>query len=160
MSRLFADYQVARFNELYYQKRASSVRKRATFFKIVSALAASAALTGLLSGSFFGTLALQILTAAAAICSAIGPYLGWDNKVSQLERAALGHAIATDRIRKLLKDLKLTELTESHEARETEITAFRDSLTALDEAPNDAVRTDCWKAVEKELPAEQAWSII
>lgn len=160
MTRLFTAYQVERFNELYYQKRASQVRKQAMWAKVASALAASAALTSLLAGSPLGTTILQLLTAIAAISAAIGPLLGWDSKVSQLERAMLGHAIAKDRLRNLLRDLKLSELTEAHQAREAEIVALRDALTAFDEPPNQSVRDTCWKQVEKDLPSDQAWSLI
>jgi hypothetical protein len=159
MQRLFADLQVERFNQLYYQKRSESVKRWIICANVIAALAASVALTGLLKGVGGGWL-LQTLMGTAAVSAAIGPVLGLETKYSALERAALGHGIAKDRLRGLLRDLKLSEISEGHEAREAEICAFRDALGALDEAPHDSVRRSCWEEVERELPADKAWTII
>ena len=159
MERLFTDLQVARFNQLYYQARAKSVKRMITGANIIAALAASAAFTGLLREVGTAWL-LQLLMLLAAIFAAIGPVLGLEDRYSRLERAGLGHAIAKDRIWSLLRDLKLSELDETHEAREREINAFRDALSALDEDPHDSVRRSCWEKVEQELPADKAWTII
>jgi tRNA A-37 threonylcarbamoyl transferase component Bud32 len=86
--------------------------------------------------------------------------LGLEEKYSQFERAALGHTIAKDRIWCLLRDLKLSDIEDSHEAREREINAFRDALSALDEEPHDSVKRACWEEVERELPSDKAWTII
>ena len=161
MQRLFTDLQVERFNQLYYQKRAKSTKRLITLANIVAALAASAALTGLLrNGQGPWLLMFQGLMAVAAISAAIGPVLGLEEKYSQLERAALGHAVTKDRIWCLLRDLKLADINDSHEAREGEIDAFRDALSALDEEPHDSVRRACWEEVEHELPADKAWTIV
>lgn len=159
MERLFSDLQVARFNQLYYQARAKSVRRMITGANIIAALAASAAFTGLLRATGT-TWLLQSLTLLAAISAAIGPVLGLEDKCARLEQAALGHAIAMDRTRSLLRDLKLSELDDTHEAREREINAFGDGLSALDEEPHDSVIRSCWEKVEQELPADKAWTII
>jgi hypothetical protein len=129
-----------------------------TAANVLAALAASAAFTGLLRE--LGTVWLQSLMALAAIFAAIGPVLGLEDKYSRLERAGLGHAIAKDRIWSLLRDLKVSELDETHEAREREINAFRDAFSALDEEPHDSVRRSCWEKVEQELPADKAWTIV
>ncbi|HTS77964.1 MAG TPA: hypothetical protein VMG40_17255 [Bryobacteraceae bacterium] len=159
MERLFTDLQVARFNQLYYQTRSKSVRGWMKRANVIAALSASAAFTGMLKNG--GPLwLLQGFTIVAAISAAVGPVLGLEDKYAQLERASLGHAIAKDRIWSLLRDLKVSELTDSHEAREREIAAFREALSALDEEPHDSVRTKCWEQVERELPADKAWTII
>lgn len=161
MERLFTDLQVERFNQLYYQRRARTIKAFITLSNVIAALAASAALTGLLKGgNAVLPIVLQILMGVAAISAAVSPVLGLEARFSQLERAALGHGIARDRIWSLLRDLKLSDLEESHEAREREIAAFRDVLSALDEEPHDSVRKSCWEEVERELPADKAWTII
>jgi hypothetical protein len=161
MERLFTDLQVERFNQLYYQKRAKSTKTFITFANVVAVLAASAAFTGLLKGgNGVSQFVLQGLMIIAAISAAVVPVLGIESKFSQLERAALGHAIAKDRLWSLLRDLKISEIDESHEAREKEIGAFRDALSVLDEEPHDNVRRSCWDEVKRELPAEKAWTII
>jgi hypothetical protein len=159
MERLFTDLQVARFNQLYYQARAKSVKRLITAANVIAALAASAAFTGLLRQGGTAWL-LQLLMVVAALFAAINPVLGLEDKYSGLERAGLGHAIARDRIWNLLRDLKLSELDDAHEAREREINAFRDALSALDEEPHDSVRRSCWDEVERELPADKAWTLI
>lgn len=161
MERLFTDLQVERFNQLYYQTRAKTTKALITFANVIAVLAASAAFTGLLKGgNGISQFVLQVLMVIAAISAAIVPVLGLESKFSQLERAALGHAIAKDRLWSLLRDLKLSDIDDSHEVREKEITAFRDALSALDEEPHDAVRRSCWEEVKRELPAEKAWTII
>ena len=161
MQRLFTDLQVERFNQLYYQKRAKTTKFRITSANVIAAIAASAAFTGLLkSGPGLSLLVFQGLMLVAAISAAIGPVLGLEEKYAQLERAVLGHAILKDRVWCLLRDLKLSEIDDSHEAREREIAAFRDALSALDEEPHDSVRRDCWEEVERELPADRAWTIV
>lgn len=161
MERLFIDLQRERFNQLNYQTRSSSVKRMSTWSNVIAALAASAALTGLLTGAGgIGPRVMQVLVGLAAISAAIGPVLGLENKASQLERAALGHAIVKDRLWSLLRDLKLSDIDDTHEARIGEIAAFSDALTALDEEPHESVKRSCWATVERELPAEQAWSII
>jgi hypothetical protein len=159
MERLFTDLQVSRFNQLYYQTRAKSVKRLITSANIIAALAASVAFTSLLRAGGTDWL-LQPLMVLAAIFAAISPVLGLEDKYSRLERAGLGHAIAKDRIWSLLRDLKLSEIDDTHEARAHEINAFRDALSALDEEPHDSVRRSCWEEVERELPAEKAWTII
>ena len=159
MEHLFTDLQVEEFNHRYYQARGKTVKRLITLANVVAALSASAVLVGLLK-QYGGEPILLLLTGVAAISSAIGPVLGLEVKYSRLEQAALCHAIAKDRIWSLLRDLKLSDLDDTHEAREREIAAFRDSLTALDEAPHDSVRRSCWAAVEREIPADKAWTII
>jgi len=159
MERLFTDLQVERFNQLYYQSRADSAKFWITVTNVTAALAASAAFTGLLKSSGHAGL-LTALTAIAAVSAAVSPVLGLEDKYSRLERAAMGHTIAKDRIWALLRDLKVSELDESHEARENEISAFRDSLSTLDGKPRDSLRRKCWETVEAELPADKAWTII
>ena len=159
MARLFTDLQIARFNQLYYQARAKSTKRAIMASNILAALSASVAFTQLLRNS--GTLLpLQILTLVAAISAAVVPVLSLEDKYSALERAALGHTIAKDRIWALLRDLKLNEIDEGHEAREREINAFRDALSALDEDPHNSLRRKCWEEVERELPADKAWTIV
>ena len=161
MERLFTDLQVERLNQLYYQKRAKKIKTRITWANAIAALAASAAFTGLLGGAGgFWTIILKALMIVAAIAAAIGPVLGLETKFAQLERAALGHAIAKDRLWCLLRDLKLSEIGDTHEAREREINAFRDALSPLDEAPHESLVRSCWEEVERELPADKAWTII
>ncbi len=119
MERLFTDLQVERFNQLYYQTRARKTKSLITFANVVAALAASAAFTGFFRGSAgLWQFTLQSLMVIAAISAAVGPVLGLESKFSQLERAALGHAIAKDRIWSLLRDLKVSEIDDTHEARE------------------------------------------
>lgn len=96
----------------------------------------------------------------AALCAAVGPVLGLEEKSSRLDQAALGHAIAKDRIWSLLRDLKLSDINDTHEARGAEITALGDALTALDEESHDSLRRSCWEETQRELPAEKAWTII
>jgi len=162
MSRLFSDLQVARYNELYYQRRAAIFRRWLLAGNVVSALAASAVLANLLSGaeSSWGPIAWSLLTGLAAISAAVGPVFGLGTKASQLDKAALGHGIVKDGIRRLLKDLKLSELQESHLARNQEIEAFRSALAALDESPSDRMRNRCWEDTMSEMPSKQAWSLV
>src|ERR1700735_5672235 len=125
MERLFTDLQVAYFNQLYYQSRAKSVKRMIRWANVVAALSASVALTTLLkdAGAVGFLVGLMVL---AAISAAVAPVLGLEDKYAQLEKAALGHTIVKDRLRGLLRDLKLSDLNESFEAREHEIASFCD----------------------------------
>lgn len=159
MERLFTDLQVERFNQLYYQTRAKTLKHLIKSLHVIAVLSASAAFTELLRNS--GALwLLQGLMIVAAISAAIGPVLGLEDKYSRLEQAALGHAIAKDRMWSLLRDLKLSDIEDAHEAREREIGDFRAALSALDEKSHDSVRRSCWEEVERELPADKAWTIV
>lgn len=161
MCRLFQDLQVARFNQIYYQERAASLRRLTASAGIVSALAASSAFVSILKGSGLGGSAMWlILTAAAAVCSAVVPVLHLDERASRLEQAALGHGLIRDRLFALLRDLKLAEFDEGHAARIREIDAFCDGLSALNEKPVESVLQRSWQQALREYPAEQAWTII
>jgi hypothetical protein len=162
LTRLFRELQIARFNELYYQRRADWFRHLTTAANIVSALAASAVLAKLLANSQlfgWGPAAWQILAFVAAI-SAVAPVLGFETKGSQMEKAALGHAILKDRLARLLSDLKSSELGESHIARSQEIESFASALAALDEAPAQRLVEKCWERALQEFPSDQAWNIV
>lgn len=164
MTRLFSELQIARFNELYYQRRAAWFRRLATGANIISALAASAVLASLLASDSklfgWGPVVWKILTGVAAASAAIGPILGLDIKASQMEKATLGHSILKDRLHRLLSDLKLSDLEESHHARDKEIDAFRSALADLDEAPSEKLREECWKRTLEEYPSERAWTLV
>ncbi len=163
MSRLFRQLQEVRFNELYYQTRSSWLRHWSITSNIVAALSASAALAGLLKNNDpmgWGPIVWQGLTLLAALSAAIGPVLGWENRAARLEKAALGYSIVRDRIRRLLHDLKLSELDESHLAREMEIEGFRGALAALDEPPSERTRRKCWDRTLEELPSDKAWTLV
>lgn len=161
MEHLFTDLQISRFNQLYYQTMADRQKRFIKASNIVAALAASAALAGLLRDrGGAGLLVFQILMGIAAVSAAVSPILGLEDKYPQFSRAAMGHAIAKDRIWALLRDLKVSDFDETHAAREREINAFRDALVVLDERANRSVKESCWSQVERELPAEKAWSII
>lgn len=162
MTRLFSEYQVARFNELYYQRRSNWLRRWTTGASIVSAVAASAVLASLLKDGFgLGPSVWQVVTGLAAASAAIGPILGWEGKASQLEKAALGYGFVRDRLRHLLNDLKLSELDDTHVARAGEIRALVTALTALDETASSArLKEICWKQTMDELPSEQAWNLV
>jgi hypothetical protein len=164
MTRLFRDLQVARFNELYYQRRAHLFRFWATGANVISALAASAVLASLLASDNklfgWGPIVWKMLTGVAAASAAIGPILGLEIKASQMEKAALGHSILKDRIRRLLSDLKGSDLHESFIARDKEIDAFASALAALDEAPSEKLREKCWNETLEEYPSEKAWTLV
>ena len=160
MTRLFSDLQIARFNEVYYQKRATTMRRFSNGANIVAAISSSAVLVGLFSTVPFGVLALKLMTGVAALTAAIGPVLNWSSSASQFEKAALGHGIIRDRLRSILNDLKLNDLEDSHLARRTEISSFSSALTALDEPARDSLRESAWKQVMEELPSERAWDLV
>jgi hypothetical protein len=164
MVRLFRELQIARFSELYYQRRAEWFRGWATGADIISAVAASAVLANLLAsnGRLFGwgPVVWQALTGIAAASAAIGPVLGLGAKASQMEKAALGQSILKDRLRRLLSDLKSSALEESHLARDKEIDAFGTALSALDEAPSEKLAEKCWKRTLEEYPPEKAWTLV
>ena len=165
MARLFGDLQTARFNELYYQKRAAFFRKWAKRANVVSALAASLVLANLLIGPGnplfgLGPLIWQTLTGLAALSAAIGPVLGLWDKASQMDKAALGHSIVKERIRQLLVELKLSDLQDSHLGRDQEIDAVRSALAPLDEPPSEKLRETCWEKTLEELPSDKAWSVV
>jgi len=164
MTRLFSELQAARFNELYYQRRGEWFRKLATGANIISALAASAVLASLLTGNSnlwgLGPIVWKILTGIAAAAAAIGPILGLDAKASQMDRAALGHSILRNRLRILLSDLKLSDLEDSHIGRDQEIQALGSALAALDEAPSEKLRDECWKQTLEDYPSDSAWNIV
>lgn len=158
MTRAFSDYQVARFNELYYQRRAAGTRTLITLANVLSALSASAVLASLLKDGFgLGPLVWQALTGLAA-CSALVPVIGFEAKATQFERAELGYGLVRARLRDLLRDLKLADLDETHFAREREIAAVRDSLAALDAEPTKRQLSEqCWRQTLEEIPSESAW---
>jgi hypothetical protein len=161
MTRLFLELQIARFNELYYQRRSRWMRRWAVGANIVAAISASAVLASLLKDGFgYGPALWQVLTGIAALSAAIGPTLGWETQASQLEKAALGHSILRERIRRLLNDLKLSSLDASHEARDEEIDAVRLALTPLDEPPHERLKEKCWRQTLREFPSEQAWTLV
>jgi hypothetical protein len=165
MTRLFGELQTARFNELYYQTRASHFKRIGRWSSIVSALAASAVLANLLHDQSqllgFGPAVWKALTLLAALAAAIGPTLGVGDKAAQMEKAALGHSIVKDRTRRLLTDLKMSpDLTAAHECRDTEIEALRQALAALDEPGNTKTRNRCWDKTLEELPSDQAWNLV
>ena len=161
MTRLFSELQIARFNELYYQRRSRWKRGWAIGANILAVISASAVLASLLKDGFgYGPAVWQILTGVAAVSAAIGPALGWEIQIAQMEKAALGHSIIKERIRKLLNDLKLSDLDASHEARDDEIDAVRLALTPLDEPPRERLKEKCWLQTLRELPSEQAWALV
>jgi ABC-type multidrug transport system fused ATPase/permease subunit len=161
MERLFTDLQRERLNVLYYQARAAAVRRWIIRANIVAALAASTALgTILKSSAGAGAAVLWVLTGLAAVSAAIVPILSLADKYARLEQAARGHTLAYERLFSLLRDLKLSEVGEAHIAREKEIEALRESLSALDEKTHERLLRSCWARVEKEIPAENAWTII
>ncbi|MBA3975389.1 MAG: hypothetical protein C0504_14385 [Candidatus Solibacter sp.] len=162
MAQLFSDLQIARFNELYYQKRAQWHRRLSASANVISALASSAVVTALLRDSVFGWFPLLwlILAMLAAVCAAVVPILQLDTKASQLDKAAFGHAIVRDRIHKLLRDLKLSELDDVHLGRKAEIDSLRTTLGALDEPPHSSVINSCWDQVLHEYPSDQAWTVV
>jgi|SRR5579863_2743965 hypothetical protein len=164
MTRLFRELQVARFNELYYQRRSDWFRRLATAANVISAVAASAVLASLLAanGQLFGwgPIVWQLLTGIAAISAAVGPVLGLDVKASQMEKAALGHSILRDRLYRLLGDLKVSDLDDSHLARDKEIESFRSALAPLDEPPTEKLREECWNRTLEEFPSDKAWTLV
>lgn len=164
MTRLFHDLQIARFNELYYQRRAAWMRFLSTSANIVSAVAASAVLAHLLKEGDslfgFGPVAWQLLTGLAALSAAVGPVLGLDGKAIQLDKAAFGHGVIRGRIHALLNDLKMAELDETHIARSKEIEALRTALSALDEPGSERVKERCWDQTLREIPSESAWTLV
>ena len=164
MVGLFRDLQIARFNELYYQRRSASMHRWAVSANIVSAISASAVLLNLLkdggSPLGFGPGVWQLLTGLAAVSAAVGPILGWERKASQFEKASLGHGIVRERIRSLLIDLKLSALDESHRARQQEIEAVRLSLLALDEPASEKLKEKCWEQTLQEIPSDRAWTLL
>lgn len=162
MTRLFGDLQIARFNELYYQHRASWMRSLATGANILSAIAASAVLLRLLTsgGSILGLAVWQSLTAAAALFATVGPVLGLGGKVTQLDKAAFGHCVVRGRIHTLLTDLKMSDLDDTHIARAKEIEALRTALSALDERASERVKMQCWDQTLREFPSESAWTLV
>ncbi len=165
MTRLFGELQTARFNELYYQQRSAFFKKWARRASILSALAASFVLANLLTGPGnqlfgFGPLIWQLLTLMATLAAAVGPVLGLGEKAAQMDKAALGHALVKDRVRRLLTDLKLSDLDDSHVARDREIDAIRSALSALDEPPSEKVREACWEKTLAEFPSDKAWLLI
>jgi hypothetical protein len=162
MTRLFGDLQIARFNELYYQRRASWMRTLATGANIVSAVAASAVLTHLLTsgGSALGLAMWQAITGAAAVFATVGPVLGLTGKVNQLDKAAFGHCVVRGRIQALLTDLKTSDLDDTHIVRSKEIEALRTALSALDERARERVKMQCWDQTLREFPSESAWALV
>jgi hypothetical protein len=154
--------QIARYNQLYYQKRAGSFGHFATSANIIAAVAASAVFTNLLSSSKFGwgQAVWVALTLLAALAAAIVPVLHLDARASQMGKLAMGHSIIFDRVRQLLSDLKLSKIDNSHLARYKEIEAFGSALAPLDEPPSERLREKCWKMALEEFPSEQAWTII
>jgi hypothetical protein len=166
MMRLFSDLQTARYNELYYQKRADSMRCWVLRMNMFSALASAGALVTII-GAMPETLGFKpgpfiagCLTVGAAICAAIGPVLGLESKATQLEKAGFGYCVVRSRLKRLLNTLQLEDLESSHIARDEEITAFREALSALDEAGVEKVKGDAWKQTLSELPSDSAWSAI
>ena len=161
MMRLFGDLQIVRFNEIYYHRRAVSLRKFSIGSSVLATLASSAVLCGLISGAPLGAIAWKILTGVAAISAAMGPIFQLDSKAALFEKAALGYSIVRDRLKHLIQDLKMSSLDETHIARDVEISALRDALAALDEAPGpNRIREQIWNQVMGEYPSDQAWSIL
>jgi len=164
MTRLFSDLQIARFNELYYQRRAEWMRLLSTGANTISAIAASAVLANLLKGGNslfgFGPAVWQLLTGLAALFAAVGPVLGLGTRATQLEKAAFGHGVVRGRIHVLLNDLKMAELDETHIARSREIEALRTALSALDERGSERVKRQCWDQTLREFPSESAWTLV
>jgi len=160
--RLFGDLQVARYNEIYYQLRGSSKRRAAKYLKVLSAVASSAALLGMLKAiPAIGELVAAMLVAGAASAAAIGPIFGLESQAAQYEKAAMGHAIVRERIKGLLRDLKVREAFDAEcEGRLVEIAGFTSVLVALDDNGVAAVKERAWKQTLEEYPSESAWSIV
>jgi hypothetical protein len=114
------------------------------------------------NGQLFGLgpLVWQALTGLAALSAAVVPILGLDVKASQMEKAALGHSILKDRLHRLLSDLKLSELDDSHLARDREIESVGSALVSLDEPPSERLREKCWKRTLEEFPSDKAWTLV
>jgi hypothetical protein len=85
---------------------------------------------------------------------------GLEAKATQLEKAAFGYGVVRERLKRLLNDLRLRELDESHHARDGEIASLRESLAALDELGNEKVKDEAWKQTLSEYPSESAWSAL
>ena len=161
MMRLYGDLQIARFNEIYYQTRAQQARGWASRMNMLSAVASSGAFVGIIKPlPTIGPVIPPLLTAIAAVAAACGPFLGLDAKASQFERAAFGHGLIKDRIKRLLRDLKMKDLNYEHEARDNEIEHIRSSLNALDEAGSDVIRKRAWEQTLREFPSDSAWNLV
>ena len=163
MISLFSDLQSARMNYLYYQRRSDRSRKFALCANVVSALAGSAVLAGLVSNNIPGGATAWLgVTGLSVVAAAVGPVFGWEKSAEKQAKAAFGFSLVHDRIKGLLRDLKLSELTSDHEARSIEITKLREALSALeDEAPDtSALQKSLDEACESYPSNEKAWNAI
>ena len=156
MQRLFIDFQTARLNELYYGHRAARFRRAVLTLNIITALSASSALAVLLQ-QFPGWLFLS-LSIVAAVAAAVAPFLNFDVRASQFERAGFGHSTLRTRIEAILRDLRRSEINENHRGRIREIEEFRAALSPLDEHPGKSrILNRLWSQVQAEFPADLAW---
>lgn len=161
MCGLFNELQIARFNYLYNQELADRYAKLSKWSRIVSALAASAILAGMLSQDSIGAWLWKGLTALAAVTAALSPILGWDRKAYAFEKAGFAYKLIHDRVKTLLQDMKLSQLTTDHEARKAEIVAIQNSLSLLEnESPRKDLIESSWARATQEYPSEDAWAAI
>ena len=159
MTCLFRDLQSARYNELYYQMRASTMKSWSNGAKALAALASCAALSGLLQAVPMGTKAMQVLTVIAALAATAELIWHWDTQATQFEKAVFSNNFLRQRITVLLRDLKMSDLEATHEARARELQAFDASLTALNDHGVSQVKDAAWKQTLEEYPVERAWDL-
>lgn len=163
MMRWFSDLQTARLNEIYYQRRAAAVRRLSWRCNVAASIAASSAVAGGLAAFPIPGIKwiLAGLALVAALLAAVVPVMGLEDEASRLEKAAMGWSLVFSRLRRLLGDLKGSELSPEHLGREAELDALRLFVYALDQQPSDTplVKTS-WDQVLRELPSEQAWTLV
>lgn len=162
MTRLFRELQQARFSELYLEKCAGRLRLFANVVNAVSAISATGAVVNLLTAANQSNYAWVALTLSsmAAIAAAAAPVLGWDSKAASYEKAAFGYRIVRERIRQLLADMKVSDVTAEQIARDAEIAAFRLAFLAVDTPDNKTMIEECWARTLEEMPSDQAWAIV
>lgn len=162
MCGLFVDLQNARFNFLYHQALADRFDKLSKWSRIVAAIAASGVLGGILSQGSIGAGVWKGVTALAAVAAIIGPLLGWERKAHEYQKMAFGFSLVHDRLKGLLADMKLSDLSSDHEARKAEIMLLWNSLSALVVgSPNKALIESSWdRANEEYPPTKEAWGAI
>lgn len=160
MIGLFSKVQKTRFAELCYCSRLTSLKRMSRNLKIVIGVASSGALITSLAGIPYEEIAVRLLAGIAAVAAVMNPALNLDSRIVQCAKAVLGYSTVRERLQRLLQDLKMSEMKQSHIARELEIHSFYDALAAISESVEDkAITEPAWTQAQEEFPSEHAWDV-
>ena len=156
MVQLYRIYRYVDLNVRYYGCRADEEDRKNKCIQGVSAVGSSVTIVGLLKDWPIGWL---ILTAAAALASALSPLLGLTEKVIRFEKLHYAYSELLADFKTLIRDIELAgRVTAEHKAVSAVLFDRYSRLSALDEVkPNEQLKDELTEAMNKAIPPESLW---